>query len=244
MPASLGSKTQLVSLVAAAFVVAAVYLLNSFLAEIPRPALAAVIVVAAVTIVDVAGYRALWRTSREEAGLAAITALGVVILGVLPGVVVAVTLSILAALYHIARPHDAVLADYPEFEGWVDADAYPGTVVEPGLVVYRFDAPLFFVNAERFRDRVVRVLDDDPGDEEWLVLDFEGVGAVDVTAVDAVGELVADLAERQLGAIAVARANHEVLDRLSRAGLIAPAGVLRVYPTINGAVRAFRDRST
>jgi high affinity sulfate transporter 1 len=244
VPASLGSKTQLVSIVAAAFVVAAVYVLHPLLAEIPRPALAAVIVVAAVTIIDVAGYRALWRTSGEEAGLAAITALGVVVLGVLPGVVVAATLSILVALYHIARPHDAVLADYPEFEGWVDADAYPGAVAEPGLVVYRFDAPLFFVNAERFRERVLRVLDDNPGDEEWLVLDFEGVGAVDVTAVEAVGELAEVLAGRQLDVVAVARANHEVLDRLGRAGLLAPAGPLRVFPTINSAVRAFRDRRT
>jgi MFS superfamily sulfate permease-like transporter len=105
------------------------------LAEIPEAALAAVIVSAAIAIIDVAGYRSLWKTSREEFVLAAVAALGMIVFGVLVGVLVALTLSILVALHRIARPHDAILGDYPGLEGWVEADAYPEAVTEPGLVV-------------------------------------------------------------------------------------------------------------
>ncbi len=191
MPASLGSKTQLVSLISAAFVVVALLTMRPLLAEIPRAALAAVIVSAAIAIIDVAGYRSLWQVSREEFVLAVATALGVIVFGVLVGVLLAVILAVVVALYRIARPHDAVLGDHPDTDGWVDIGAYPEAVAEPGLVVFRFDAPLFFVNAERFRDRVEQVLVDSPGEEEWLVLDFEGVGALDATALDVLAEVAA-----------------------------------------------------
>ncbi|HEX6423307.1 MAG TPA: sulfate permease [Acidimicrobiales bacterium] len=239
VPASLGTRTQLVSLVASASVVATVLVLAPVLGEIPRAALAAVIVSAAIAILDVPGYRALWRVSREEAVLAAMAALGVVVFDVLVGVLVAVSLSIVVAFYRIARPHDAVLGDYPGLDGWVGVDRYPEAVTERGLVVYRFDAPLFFVNADRFRARVETALEDNPGEEEWLVLDFEGIGALDATALDTLADLVEQV---DVDVVAVARANDDVLDRLARGGLIEPAGRVRVYPTINGAVRAYRHR--
>ncbi len=242
VPASLGSRTQLVSIVASAFVVVTLLFLRPLLGDIPRAALAAVIVSAAIAIIDLDGYVALWRVAREEAALALLAALGVVVFDVLVGVLVAVTLSLLVAMYRIARPHDAVLGDSPGLDGWVDVEAYPEAVPEPGLVVYRFDAPLFFVNAERFGERVVEVLRANPGDEEWIVLDFEGIGALDATALDALGELAEQLAEQHLAVVAVARANDEVLARLERARLVEPEGPLRVFPTINSAVRAFRAR--
>jgi MFS superfamily sulfate permease-like transporter len=239
VPASLGTRTQLVSLVASASVVATVLVLAPALGKIPRAALAAVIVSAAIAILDVPGYRALWRVGREEAVLAAVAALGVVVFDVLVGVLVAVSLSIVVAFYRIARPHDAVLGDYPGLDGWVGVDRYPEAVTERGLVVYRFDAPLFFVNADRFRSRVELALDESPGEEEWLVLDFEGIGALDATALDTLADLVDDV---DVDVVAVARANDAVLDRLARAGLVEPAGRVRVFPTINGAVRAYRQR--
>lgn len=242
VPASLGSKTQLVSLLGAASIVGTLLVLGPLLAEIPRAALAAVIVAAAFAIIDIAGYRALWRVSREEALLGVVTALGVVVLGVLVGVVAAVSLSLAVALYRVARPHDAILGEYPGQEGWVDLDAYPEAIAEPGLVVYRFDAPLFFVNAEWFRERVEQVLAQDQGPEEWLVLDFEGIGSLDATALDILAELVDRLAELNIDTVAVARANDLVLARLSDAGLVPPLGPLRSFPTINGAVSAFRQR--
>ena len=242
VPSALGSKTQLVSLLAGAFVIGTLLSLRPVLEQIPRAALAAVIVSAALVIIDVAGYRALWKVSRQEALLALLAATGVIVFGVLPGVVVAVCLSLLMALYRIARPHDAVLGDYPGLDGWVDVDAYPAARPEPGLLVYRFDAPLFFFNADRFRDRVERALALNPGQEEWLVLDFEGIGALDATALDVLNELTERVIELEVGVVAVARANHEVLAQLRRAELLQPEGTLRTFPTINGAVRSYRDR--
>lgn len=242
VPAALGSKTQLVSLVAVACVVLTLVGAGSLLGEIPRAALAAVIVSAAIAIIDVAGYRALWRVSREEFVLAVLAALGVIVFDVLSGVLIAVTLSILVALFRIARPHDAVLGDYPELDGWVEASTFPEAVTEPGLLVYRFDAPLFFMNTERFQDRVEHVLADLPGDQDWVVLDFEGIGALDATALDGLAELSDRLVHIGVKVVAVARPNVSVVARLERAGLVEPGGPIRVFPTINSAVRGFRSR--
>lgn len=242
VPAALGSRTQVVSLVAATFVVATVLAMRPLLGQIPRPALAAVIIVAAVTIIDLPGYRALWTVSREEAVLAVVAALAVVVSDVLVGVLVAVSLSILVALFHVARPHDAVLGDAPGLDGWVDIDADHGAVTEPGLLVYRFDAPLYFLNIDRFVERVGHVLGENPGQEEWLVLDFEGIGALDATALDGLAHLVEVVRARHIEVVGVARANDDVLAALGRASLTEPGGSLRVFATINSAVRAYRDR--
>ena len=240
VPASLGSRTQLVSLVACSVVVATLLVLSPVLAQIPRAALAAVIVSAAISIIDVAGYRALWRVSRQEAALAAVAALGVIVFDVLTGVLLAVSLSIVVALGRIARPHDAVLGDRPELDGWVEVDAHPSARTEPGLLVYRFDAPLFFLNTERFRTRVLDALEVNPGREDWLVLDFEGIGALDASALDGLGDLIQQLGSTGVTHVAVARANADVVGRLRRVGLLAPQGPLHHYPTINAAVRDFR----
>lgn len=240
VPASLGSRTQLVSLVAGSVVVATLLVLSPLLGQIPRAALAAVIVSAALAIIDVPGYRSLWRASREEAALAVATALGVVVFGVLVGVLLAVSLSIVVALGRIARPHDAVLGDRPELDGWVEVDAHPGARTEPGLLVYRFDAPLFFLNVERFRARVLEVLAANPGREDWLVLDFEGIGRLDASALDGLSELMEQLAANGVTEVAVARANQDVVQRLRTVDLLEPQGPLRHYPTINAAVRDFR----
>lgn len=243
VPASLGSATQLVSIIAAVCVVASLTIARPLLEHIPRAALAAVIVAAAIAILDVDGFRSLWRINREEAVLAVAAAAGVVVFDVLVGVVVAVVLSTVVALGHIARPHDAVLGDAPDLDGWIDVDAYPQAVPQPGLLVYRFDAPLFFVNAERFCERVEQVLADNPGREEWLVFDFEGVGALDSTAVDALTDLTERLHAQGVTELSVARANDRVLALLDRAELLDPVGPIVAYPTINAAVRAFRERS-
>jgi sulfate permease, SulP family len=242
VPASLGSSTQLVSVVAASLVVLSVLVLRPVMAQIPRPALAAVIIAAGLAIIDLAGYRSLWRFSRDEFALASAAALGVMVFDVLVGVVVAVGLSVVVALGRMARPHDAVLGDVPDLDGWVDLDAYPEAVIEPGLLVYRYDAPLFFLNAGHFVARVQEVLLDNPGAEEWLILDFEGVGSLDATAVEALADLLDQLDHADLALVGVARANDVVLGRLRRAGLLAPEGALESFPTINGAVRSFRSR--
>ena len=240
VPASLGSHTQLVGLVAAAFLAASVLLLRPVMAQIPQPALAAVIVAAAIAIIDLAGFAGLARFSRSELLLAVAAALGVMILDVLTGVLVAVALSVLVALGKLARPHDAVLGQGVGLDGWVDADVYEASTTLEGLLVYRFDAPLFFANISWFRQRLRQAMERNPGAERWVVIDFEGIGSVDATAVDGLCELVDELHEEGV-VIGTARANHIVVDQLQRGGVIERIGDENVHATINRAVRAFRQ---
>ena len=242
VPAALGSRTQLVSIIAAVAALVAVLTARSLLAEIPRAALAAVILAAAFHIIDIAGFRELWSLSRPEFVLAAVSSLGVVVLGVLPGVLVAVGLSVAVALSRMAHPHDAVLGDAPDLDGWVDVDTYPNALRDDGLLVFRFDAPLFFLNIERFTERLDRALRDNPGIEEWVVIDCEGIGSLDVSAVDGLRDVTTRLAAHGTAVTAVARANLDVLALLRRAGLLQPDGAVRSYATINSAVQAFRAR--
>jgi high affinity sulfate transporter 1 len=243
VPASLGSKSQLVGIVAAIIVIATLLFLSPVLAEIPQPALAAVIIAAALAIIDVTGFRQLWSVSRAEFALAATSALAVMVFDVLTGVLIAVGLSLLMALGRIASPHDAILGAGQDLDGWVDAETHPGARTLPGLLVYRFDAPLFFANADRYRERLEALVEENPGEEEWLVLDFEGVGEADTTAVD----MLVELLDEHQGAgrvVAIARANDRVLRRLERADLLQPTGAAVAFPTINAAVRAFQSRPT
>jgi sulfate permease, SulP family len=241
VPASLGSVTGLVGIVAAGVVAATLLVAGDVLAEVPRAALAAIIVAAAFAIIDVQGMRELWRISRSEALLALATSLTVMIVDVLVGVLLAIGLSIVIALSRLARPADAVLGGRDDLAGWVSVED-PASRTLPGLLVYRFDAPLFFLNVERFRTRVLQVLDENPGAESWLVLDLEGVSDIDASAIDGLGELLEQLGRDGVQTVAVARANPHALARLTRAELLAPAGRLRVFPTINAAVAAYRTQ--
>jgi high affinity sulfate transporter 1 len=237
---SAGGRTSLAGVIAATFVAVGLVAFPGVLERIPQPALAAVVAAAAIGLIDRAGFLDVWRVSRAETGLAAATLASVVLFDVLVGVLVSVVLGVVIALSRIARPHDAVLGNAEDLDGWVDLDAHPGSVTLPGLLVYRFDAPLFFANAGRYVARVRQVLEENPGEERWVVLDFEGVGSVDSTALDALRDLTTALTALGVQVIAVTRANEVVVDRLGRAALLVPTGLIVEYPTINAAVRAFR----
>ena len=245
VPSSLGSHSQLVGLVAAALVALTLVAAGPALSAMPMAALAAVIVAAAVAIIDVAGYRHLWRVSRSEFALAVVAALAVMVFDVLVGVLIALVMSVALLMRRLSRPHDSVLAEGESLGGWVDARLYGLSPTHPGLLVYRFDAPLFFGNIEHFGARIDDVLKANPGDETWIVLDFEGVGDIDSTALDGLRELTAKLTRAGL-VVAVARANAPVMALLGRADLVAPGGggvgpTLMPFPTIKAAVMAFED---
>ena len=242
VPASIGTHSQLTSIVAAGFVAATLLLLRPVLANFPQAALGAVILGAAIAIIDVSGFKELWLLSRAEFTLAASTALGVMIFDVLTGVLIAVALSAAVALCRIARPSDAVLGGASELDGWVAVDEFPDAHPLPGLLVYRFDAPLFFANADWFRQRVRTALDVNPGPEDWIIFDFDGIGSIDTTAVEMLHDLLAELPGLGIDTIGIARANQQTIDRLDRAGLVEPDGVIRSFATINLAVREFRAR--
>jgi MFS superfamily sulfate permease-like transporter len=160
--------------------------------------------------------------------------------GVLAGVLVAVGLSIAELLRRVARPHDGILGFVPGTAGMHDIDDYPEARVMPGLVVYRYDSPLFFANADNFRTRALAAVDTAPSPVEWFLLNAEANVEVDLTALDAVEELRADLARRGV-VFAMARVKQDLLAALQAAGLVDRVGADRIYPTLPTAVEAYVD---
>jgi high affinity sulfate transporter 1 len=242
VPASIGSKTQASSVVAFAVVIGFLLVGTSVLADIPRAGLAAVIVSAAIAVIDGEGFRRIAALSRTEAALAGVTCIAVIGVDLLTGVLVAVGLSLLLTLARVARPHDAILGAGAGLDGWISIEDERAHVL-PGLLVYRFDGPLFFANGEYFVERVQVAIDTNPGEETSVVLDMEGIGSIDTTAVEHLADLVDEL---DAGGIVVsfARANNKVLDLMTRAGIIARIGSDRVFPTINAAVDDHRRRTS
>jgi MFS superfamily sulfate permease-like transporter len=235
---SLGARTQLAGLVAAAVVVATLLVFSSLLESFPRAALSAVVIWAAVKLVDVAEFRRIARFRRSELVLALATTAAVLLTDILYGVLIAVGLSVLDVVRRVARPHDGVLGYVPGLAGMHDVDDYPEARQVPGLVVYRYDAPLFFANAEDFRARAIEALDEADGAVEWVLLNFEANVHIDLTSVDALDALRADLDARGI-TLALARVKHEMHAELDQAGLLDRIGADRVFATLPTAVLAY-----
>ena len=235
---ALGARTQAYSLVALAGTVVGLLALGGVLAAFPLPALGGVVAYAAVRLVDVAEIRRIARFRRSELVVLVATTLGVLLLGVLPGIGVAVALSLLDVLRRVARPHDAILGYAPGVAGMHDVDDYPGAVTVPGLVVYRYDSPLFFANAEDFLRRALAAVDDAPWRVEWLLLNAEATIDVDLTAMDTLEELRAEMARRGV-VLAFARVKAELRADLDAAGLSDRVGADRFFMTLPTAVAAY-----
>ncbi|WP_410645092.1 SulP family inorganic anion transporter [Amycolatopsis sp. lyj-346] len=235
--AAVGSRTQLHSLVVLATVVLTVLFARPLLAQFPKAALGALVVFAALHLVDVRELRRFARFRPSELVLALLTTAGVLGLGVLYGVLAAVGLSILDLLRRIARPHDGILGTVPGLAGMHDVDDYPEATTEPGLVVYRYDAPLCFANAEDFRRRALAAVD---ATSRWFVLNAEANVELDVTAADALDRLRDELGRRGV-VFAMARVKQDLRDDLVAAGLVAKVGEERIFPTLPTAVRSYRD---
>lgn len=241
--ASAGGHSSLASLVATGFVAIGLSLVPGVLERIPQPALGAVVVGAALSLIDLPALRTIGRYSRAELALALATAAAVVLFDVLIGVVVSIVLGAAISLSRIAHPHEAILGEGADVDGWVDVALHPEARTLDGLLVYRWDAPLMFANARRYAERVAEVLGANPGDERWLVLDFEGIGSVDTTALGALERLLEVLRGGGIDHVGIARANEPVLRLLAIAGLLADHTRVVAYPTINAAVAAYKRRS-
>jgi high affinity sulfate transporter 1 len=243
---AVGSRTQVYSLVALATVVAVMLLGRGLLENFPTAALGALVVFAALRLIDIAEFRRLGRFRRSELLLALATTAAVLGFGVLYGVLVAIALSILDLLRRVARPHDGVLGLVPGVAGMHDVDDYPDARPVPGLVVYRYDAPLFFANAEDFRERALAAAAENPEGTapiEWFVLNAEANVEVDLTAVDALDQLRRDLEARGI-VFAMARVKQDLRELLDAAGLVDKIGEDRIFMTLPTAVEAFHDRAT
>lgn len=239
----MGARTQLYSLVCLASVLVVLFGATGVLAEFPMAALGALVVYAALRLIDVAEFRRIGRFRRSELLLALVTTGSVLVLGVLYGVLVAVALSVFDLLRRIARGHDAVLGFVPGLAGMHDVDDYPAARPLPGLVVYRYDAPLFFANAEDFRTGALAAVDWSAEHSgvpvRWFVLNVEANVEVDLTALDAVEQVRAELAARGI-VFAMARVKQDLRVALDAAGLTTRIGPDRLFPTLPTAVEAFR----
>jgi SulP family sulfate permease len=240
---AVGSRTQLFSIVTLVIVLLVMLAGRGVLAMFPTAALGALVVYAALRLIDVSEFKRLARFRRSELILALATTVAVLVFGVLYGVLVAIGLSILDLLRRVAHAHDAVLGFVPGIAGMHDIDDYPQAHLVPGLLVYRYDAPLFFANAEDFRERALAAIDDYPEPVEWFVLNAEANVEVDLTALDALDQLRAELARRGI-VFAMARVKQDLLGPLEAAGLIDKIGEERIFPTLPTAVEAYHNRRT
>jgi high affinity sulfate transporter 1 len=236
-----GSRTQMYSLVVLALVLVVTLWGRGVLANFPTAALGALIVFAALRLINFAEYRRLARFRRSELVLAVATAAGVVGLGVLYGVLAAVALSILDLLRRISHAHDSILGFVPGVAGMHDIEDYPDAAPVPGLVVYRYDAPLCFANAQDFRRRALAAVDRNDGFVEWFVLNAEANVEVDLTALDALDQLRDELSRRGI-VFAMARVKQDLRESLAAAGLLARIGEDRIYMTLPTAIEAFKNR--
>ena len=233
-----GAAASWYSLVALATVIPTVLFLGPLLARFPTAALGALVVYAALRLVDVAEFRRLGRFRRSELVLAFATTVSVLVVGVLYGVLLAVALSIIDLIRRVARPHDAILGFVPGLAGMHDIDDYPDARLVPGLIVYRYDSPLFCANAENFRDRALASLEASDGAVEWFVLNAEANMPVDITSLDALDELLTELRGRGIE-FAMARVKQDLRSELDAAGFVDRIGPHRLFPTLPSAVSAY-----
>ncbi|MFN8622861.1 MAG: sulfate permease [Chloroflexota bacterium] len=235
---SAGTRTQVTGIVGALAIVVLLVAAPGLLAALPQSALAAVVLAAAAHIADVGAFRTIWDKRRSEFGLAVITFLGVVVVGVIQGIFLAVILSLLLFLRHAWWPHDAILGRATGVKGYHDLSFYPDAKQIPGLVLYRFDAPLLFFNASAFRERVLEQVDGAAPRARWVVIAAEPITDVDTTAAEAIELLLTDLRLRGV-TLAFAELKDPVKVRLRRYGTMARIGEERCYPTIGTAVDGY-----
>jgi SulP family sulfate permease len=236
---ALGGRSQLSSLVSLLAVLAVLVVAGPVMSTFPMAALGALVVFAALRLIDVAEFRRFARFRRSELAIALASTLAVLAFGVLYGVLAAVALSILDLLRRVSRPHDGILGFVPGLAGMHDVDDWPEATTVPGLVVYRYDAPLCFANSENFRRRALAALDDADPPARWLLLNTEAIVELDVTAADALHALCDELDRRGI-VPALARVKQDLLVDLTSSGLRERIGDDRIFPTLPTAVAAFR----
>jgi high affinity sulfate transporter 1 len=237
---SAGARSQLTPLVGAATIALLLLFAPGALRDLPLPMLAAIVITAAIGLIDVAGVRHLYQVRRSEFVLWLAAFLGVALLGVLPGIFAAIVLSLGDFVRRAWRPHDAVLGREDALKGYHDIDRHPSARQVPGLLLYRFDAPLFFANAGYFRRRVRHLVTQASQPVRWIVVAAEPITDVDTSAADALAELLEELRQDQV-VLAFAEMKGPVKDRLRRYGLLDAVGPDRFFPTIGTAVNGYLE---
>ena len=208
------------------------------LQHLPHTALAAVVIASAIGLAEVSDLGRIYRIQRWEFWLSMACFAGVATLGAIPGIGLAIVIAVIEFLWDGWRPHSAVLGRVEHIKGYHDTARYPEARLIPGLVLFRWDAPLFFANAELLHKRVLDAVANSPTPVRWLVVAAEPVTSVDVTAADAVCEL--DDALQAAGIVLYfAELKDPVKDKLKRFGLFTRFGEQTFFATLGEAVSAY-----
>jgi high affinity sulfate transporter 1 len=235
-----GSRTQLTGVVGALAVALLLVVAPNLLQHLPTAALAAVVIASAIGLFEFADLARIFRIQPWEFWLSIVCFVGVAVLGAIPGISLAIALAIIEFLWDGWRPHSAVLGRVEGVKGYHDITRYPNARQIPGLVLFRWDAPLFFANAEFFKERVLHAAAQSPTPVRWLVVAAEPVTSVDVTAADALAELRQALHEARTE-LFLAELKDPVKDKLKRFGLFAQIGEGLFFPTIGAAVSSYLE---
>jgi high affinity sulfate transporter 1 len=236
-----GAKTQFTGVTGAVLIILMIVFLPGLFRNLPQPVLAAVVITASLSLADIPGTARLWHQRKVEFTLSITAFLGVALLGVLPGIGIAVGLSILNVFRRAWWPYQTVLGRVEGLEGFHDRSSYPAASQLPGLVIYRFDAPLIFANAKTFRDEVMRLAQADPP-PTWILIAAEPMTDVDTTASDILEGLDETLNARGISLV-FAELKDPVRRKIERYGLTRTIDPRHFYPTVEAAVSAFRDKT-
>jgi high affinity sulfate transporter 1 len=235
-----GGRTQITGLVAAACMGLVLLLFTRPFQYVPVPALGTILIVAALFLFDFASLRQIWRVDKGEVALSVVTTLGVIVVGPINGILVAVTLALARFIRSTARPKDEILGKVEGMPGFHSIERHPGAQAVPGLLMYRFGGPITFFNAAYFKERAITVANTAGPALRWFVLDAIPITSVDVTGLDALDDLRRELTERGT-TLVVAGRKTEFLTWLRQIGLNRAEDDQFVFPTLHQAVRAFRE---
>ena len=237
-----GARTQLTSVVGAMAIAFLLLVAPNLLEHLPTPTLAAVVIAAAIGLFEVTDLRRIYRVQQWEFWLSIVCFVGVAVLGVIPGIGLAIAIAIIEFLWDGWRPHSAVLGRAYGVKGYHDVRRYPHARRIPGLVLFRWDAPLFFANAELFKERVLDAAAKSPTPVAWLVVAAEPLTSVDVTAGDMLAELNEALHDRGIK-FCFAELKDPVKDKLKKFGLFAQFGENCFFPTVGASVSNYLENN-
>ncbi len=235
-----GARTQLTGVVGAVAVALLLVLAPDLLRNLPNGALAAVVIASAIGLFEVADLRRIFRIQRWEFWLSMVCFAGVAVLGAIPGIGLAIVISVIEFLWDGWRPHYAVLGRVDGIRGYHDVKRYPAARLVPGLVLFRWDAPLFFANAELFQERVLEAVESSPTPVRRIVVAAEPVTSIDVTSADALAELGHTLRASQIE-LHFAEMKDPVRDKVRRFELLDQLGNEIFHPTVGAAVDAYLE---
>lgn len=238
---SAGAKTQMTGVVGALLIALLLLFAPGLMRHLPTAALGAVVVFACSSMVEISAVLRLYGLRRGEFHLSLVCFLGVAFMGVIQGIFIAVGMALLAFIWRAWRPYCAVLGRIDGMKGYHDITRHPEARLIPGLVLFRWDAPLFFANAEIFREQALRAVSSAPTPTRWIVVTAEPVTDIDITAADVLAELEDEL-KRSGIELCFAQMKGPVKDRLKRYGLFARLGTENFFPTIGQAVDHYVDK--